>query len=91
MALRLSQERYLIVGDIDLDDEHKQVDGLPTVRHLAGLGSAPEPAGPPASAAPVPGGDDDEDAECDADLGLVGHEPEPISVEDFYAEAWESR
>ncbi|OLE19997.1 MAG: hypothetical protein AUG49_26430 [Catenulispora sp. 13_1_20CM_3_70_7] len=69
MALRLSQERYLIVGDIDLDDEHKQVDGLPTVRHLAGLGSAPEPAGPPA----------------------VGHEPEPISVEDFYAEAWESR
>nr|WP_243876594.1 hypothetical protein [Streptomyces sp. 846.5] len=99
MAVRLSQERMKLVGDSDIE-QGDEVSQLPTVGRItllvtsAGAGDEQSAAAPDLHAVPdpeaVPGGDDDEDAECEAPFpgdGAVG----AIDEDDFYADVWDSR
>ncbi|WP_316751076.1 integrase [Streptomyces herbicida] len=103
MAIRLSQQRFRIVGE---DDETgTEVAALPTVERLAALttkspvdGShTDDPSTPPkpdtvVGPEEVPGGDDDADDECAA--LFPGEEPDDgveIDEDDFYADILESR
>ncbi|GAA4617263.1 helix-turn-helix domain-containing protein [Actinoallomurus liliacearum] len=93
MAVRLSQERLRLTGETITGPMMlaEQVTALPTVQRV----SAQQRQEPTAAdgVAELDGGDDDEDAECDA--AFPGEE-ETVSAgemdEDvFYADAWESR
>ncbi|WP_371618954.1 helix-turn-helix domain-containing protein [Streptomyces sp. NBC_00454] len=100
MAVRLSQERLRLVGegDIELGDGVSQ---LPTVSRITSL-VAPAAARSEESAAAldsravpepevVPGGDDDEDQECEAPFPGDGAASGVIDEDDFYAGVWDSR
>ncbi|MFE2749042.1 hypothetical protein ACFXKX_32690 [Streptomyces scopuliridis] len=101
MAVRLSQERLRLVGQNDApQSEADEIAQLPSVRRLAALSAPPKgdasAEGKPGLVAVPPvgaglGGDDDEDAECDAstpgDEDAVG----PVDEDHYYADTWESR
>ncbi|MFD7296749.1 hypothetical protein ACFV9W_25955 [Streptomyces sp. NPDC059897] len=97
MAVRLSQQRFRIVGD-DLAD---QVADLPTVTRVTALHFdahdpvAEEAPWPPVSGDPalqeVPGGDDDAEDECGAGLPGASTKEDDFDEEDFYEGAWETR
>ncbi|MCX4759605.1 integrase [Streptomyces sp. NBC_01275] len=103
MAVRLSHQRFRIIGEDDATDT--EVTALPTAERLATLtttssadGSHPDaPGAPPdvrtvSDPAEVPGGDDDADDECAA--LFPGDEPDDgteIDQDDFYADILESR
>jgi hypothetical protein len=89
MAIRLSQERLRLAGEAAREmTEAEQVAALPavaqvTARQQVGTGADGISRG-------ADGGDDDEDAECDA--AFPGEEGVgPADEDEFYADAWESR
>jgi hypothetical protein len=87
MAIRLSQERLRLAGEAAAGEtaEAEQVPALPV---LAQVTARQQDAG--GMAAEADGGDDDEDAECDA--AFPGEESTgPADGDDFYANAWEIR
>ncbi|MGW2867260.1 hypothetical protein ACWDCZ_03635, partial [Kitasatospora sp. NPDC001225] len=101
MAVRLSQERLLLVGEDDApQNERDQIAQLPSVRRLTALGSSPgddvERGGRPDLQGPsvVDGdlaGDDDGDEECEATF--PGEEADgvcPMDEDDFYSDIWET-
>jgi hypothetical protein len=79
MAVRLSQERLRLAGDSGTGAELAAIGRVSALqRHDAG------------SAVMAGGGDDDEDAECDA--AFPGEEETgPVDEDEFYADAWETR
>jgi transposase InsO family protein len=87
MAIRLSQERLRLAGEAAAEmTEAKQVAALPAVAQV----TARQQAGTDGIASEADGGDDDEDAECDA--AFPGEEGVgPADEDEFYADAWESR
>ncbi|MFG3207300.1 Mu transposase C-terminal domain-containing protein [Streptomyces sp. NPDC048192] len=96
MAVRLSQERLRLVGDDDAPQD--EVASLPSVRRLAALSTPPgdgtdRDAGAELHVVPSVeadlGGDDDEDAECEAPF--PGDGEAPCDEDDFYADAMDSR
>jgi transposase InsO family protein len=95
MAVRLSQERLKLVGEGGIEPG-AEVSRLPTVGRITSLvtsvgtrGGAPDLHAMPDPEA-VPGGDDDEDAECDAPFPGDQAAGE-IDEDDFYADVWDSR
>ncbi|MEY9878437.1 transposase InsO family protein [Streptacidiphilus sp. MAP12-33] len=92
MAVRISQERLLLVGPDEIaqpQDGPAQIADLPSLKKLAAL-QDPLPAGSDAVAELALGGDDDEDDECEAVFpGEL--EPGARDEDDFYADVWESR
>lgn len=79
MAVRLSQERLRLAGDRGTGAELAAIEQVTArQRHDAG------------SVVMADGGDDDEDAECDA--AFPGEEETgPVDEDEFYADAWEIR
>ncbi|MEU7401309.1 integrase [Streptomyces sp. NPDC044948] len=98
MAVRLSQERLRMVGDDEAPDAADAVASLPALRRVAAAGGpgAPRDETPTPDlhfvegAAEVPGGDDDEDDEVEADIP-GGDGAGPIDEDAYYADVWESR
>jgi transposase InsO family protein len=99
MAVRLSQDRLRLIGDDAPPDE---VAELPSLRRLAVLampGGGVGQDGAPTSQAAVAtdadlGGDDDEDAECEAvpaDEETAGETAVALDESEYYADVWESR
>lgn len=97
MAIRLSQQRFRVVGNGDNGDE---VSNLPTASRIAAMSGAPDQV--PGGDAPeeavlhaVPdealGGDDDTDAECEASFPGEDIEVEEIDEAEFYADVLDSR
>jgi hypothetical protein len=89
MAIRLSQERLRLPGEAAGEmTEAEQVAALPTVAQVTARQQVGVGAG--GIVREADGGDDDEEAECDA--AFPGEEAAGLASEDeFYAEAWESR
>jgi hypothetical protein len=89
MAIRLSQERLRLAGDAAGEmTEAEQAAALPAVAQVTARQQAV--TGADGIASEAGGGDDDEDAECDA--AFPGEEAVGLTPEDeFYADAWESR
>jgi len=79
MAARLSQERLRLAGDSGTAAELAVIEQVAARQRLDAGG-----------AVMADGGDDDEDAECDA--AFPGEEEAgPVDEEEFYAGAWETR
>lgn len=102
MAIRLSQQRFRIVGEDD--DTDTEATGLPTVERIVALTTATSMDGSKAGSSEalpglravepeeISGGDDDADDECAA--LFPGEEPEDdneIDEDDFYADILDSR
>jgi transposase InsO family protein len=100
MALRLSQQRLRLVGDAHPgDDQPVQVAVLPTVARVTAISGGadaddwPDRAALPAmdvSEAVDLGGDDDDEAECEAAMPTDAAGPDETSDEEFYADVMDS-
>src|SRR5262249_26644088 len=100
MALRLSQQRLRLVGDAHPgDDQPVQVAVLPTVARVTAIsGGADTDGWPDRVALPAIdvtdaaglGGDDDDEAECDAAMPTDAAGPDETSDEEFYADVMDS-
>ena len=89
MAVRLSQERLRLAGDTAIGQQSGagQAAALPALQEVTSR-QRQEPA--PGTSLGGDGGDDDEDAECDA--VFPGEEDtSPVDEDEFYADAWETR
>lgn len=85
MAVRLSQERFQLVGESE-----EELPALPTLRRVVAIQQQASP--PPALEAPsVQGGDDDEDDECQASFPDEHLAPDEADEDDFYADVLDSR
>nr|BEK65013.1 helix-turn-helix domain-containing protein [Kitasatospora purpeofusca] len=88
MAVRLSQERFQLVGDSD--EESSTVPALPMLRRIAAIQQRVSPS-PALEALQVQGGDDDEDDECQASFPDEHLAPDEADEDDFYADVLDSR
>jgi len=89
MAIRLSQERLRLAGEAAGEmTEAERVAALPAVVQVTARQQAD--VGTDGIVREADGGDDDEDAECDA--AFPSEEGTgPASEDEFYADAWETR
>jgi transposase InsO family protein len=89
MAVRLSQERLRLAGDTAIGQQGGtgQVAALPALQEVTSR-QRQDPA--PGTSIGGDGGEDDEDAECDA--VFPGEEDtNPVDEDEFYAGAWDTR
>ena len=91
MAVRLSQERLRLASETTAgqESEAEQAAALPALQRITGQQRQGGAAAITSMAMQADGGDDDEDAECDA--GFPGEEADLAGEDEFYADAWDSR